>query len=96
MAKKVVRYLLEGQGCVPSFVSDGGYWPVGEELVGVSVDEDVRHLPSTVVRMSKADLVARLAAMEMINPESKQSLDSDGKAAMLEAWLAQVGMSDLA
>lgn len=95
MAKQVVRYLLEGNGTIPIFVEDGGYWMVGNELVGRSVDEDARHLPSTVVRMAKADLTARLAAMTF-KDENGDPLDDAAKAVLLEAWLAQIGMSDLA
>ena len=95
MAKLVVRYLLEGDGTVPIFIKDGGYWMVGNELVGVSVDENERHVPSTVFRMAKADLTARLAAQEMHDRDGNL-LDSAAKAVMLDAWLAMVGMSDLA
>lgn len=95
MAKLVVRYLLEGDGTVPIFVENGGYWMVGQELVGLSVDEDARHVPSTVVRMAKADLTARLAGMSL-KDEAGDPLDSDAKAALLDAWLAMIGLPDLA
>ena len=49
MAKKVVRYLLEADGTVPISIEDGGYFLVGEELVGVTVDSAKRHVPSTMV-----------------------------------------------
>lgn len=96
MAKQVVRYLLEGDGTVPLFVENGGYWPVGSELVGLSVDENERHVPATVVRMARADLAARIAAMGLINIETQELLDSDAQAAALQAWLDMIGLSDLA
>lgn len=96
MAKQIVRYLLEGDGSVPIFVADGGYWMVGAELVGVSVDEAQRHVPATVVRMTRADLQARIVAMEIIDPQTQEALDEAAKIAKMEAWLEQVGMSDLA
>lgn len=95
MAKRVVRYLLEGDGSVPLFVEDGGYWPVGSELVGLSKDENERHVPSTVIRMARADLTARLAGMVLLDNENDPMDDSE-KAAALDAWLARIGMSDLA
>jgi hypothetical protein len=96
MAKKLVRYLLEGNGSVPAFVENGGHWSVGAELVGVSVDEDARHVPATVVRMTRADLIARVVAMDILNHETQEALDAAAKEAMAEAWLEEVGLGDLA
>lgn len=96
MAKKLVRYLLEGDGTVPAFVSNGGYFPVGAELVGVSVDEDQRHVPATVVRMTRADLEARVASMEFRNPETNAVLSEQDKLDKMEIWLEAVGLADLA
>lgn len=93
--KKVVRYLLEGDGTVPVFVENGGYFCVGAEMVGVSVDEEQRHVPATVVRMTRAELESRVQSIDMIDIRTKQSLDSNAKSAMLAGWLEQVGMSDL-
>lgn len=95
MAKQVVRYLLEGDGTVPLFVENGGYWPVGAELVGVSVDENERYVPPTVVRMNRADLEARLAGMTIKNL-NQEELDGAAKAALLDAWLEMVGLPNLA
>lgn len=95
MAKKLVRYLLEGDGSVPVFVENGGYFGIGAELIGVSVDEDQRHVPLSVIRMTRADLEARLAGMALKNYEG-ELLDAAGKEAALEAFLEHVGMSDLA
>lgn len=95
MAKKLVRYLLEGNGSIPMFIDNGGHWPVGAELVGVSVDEAERHVPSTVVRMSRADLIARVVAMDLMDNETHEELDEEAKTAKAEAWLEAVGMEDL-
>lgn len=54
--KHVIRYLPEGDGSVPKFVESGGYFKSGEELVGISVDQSKRHLPSTVIKMTKVEL----------------------------------------
>lgn len=96
MAKQVIRYLLEGDGTIPLFVEDGGYWMVGNELVGKSVDENERHLPATVFRMTKANLTARITAMGLVDLETQELLGQEALDAMLNAWLAQIGMSDLA
>lgn len=96
MAKYVVRYLLEGVGTIPTSIADGGYWPVDHELVGVSVDDTLRYIPSTLIKMAKADLVARLAGMNMVDRDTNLPLDSNAQLVMLNAWLDMVGMSDLA
>lgn len=57
MAKQLVRYLLEGDGTVPKFILDGGYYPINEEMIGITVDEDIRYVPSTVVRMDRQDVI---------------------------------------
>jgi len=62
--KHIVRYLLEADGSIPRFIEDGGYFPVDEELIGVSVDDKKRHLPHTVKKLSRADLVARVGSVE--------------------------------
>lgn len=58
--KHIVRYLLEGNGSIPSFVEDGGYFPISEEMIGLSVDDSKRHLPSTVYKLTSSDLAARI------------------------------------
>lgn len=91
MAKRMIRYLLEGNRSTPLFVSNGGYFKVGHEWVGVSVDEDMYFIPSSVRRMNKAELVARITDLEMTPPMTLPE-----KLAMIEVWLANLGMSDLA
>lgn len=95
MARHVVKYMLEGVGTVPTVIQDGGYWPVGAELVGVTWDDTQRYVASSWVSLSKADLVSRLAGMGLKNLDGS-TMTSDQQLAMLNAWLAQVGMSDLA
>lgn len=63
--KHVVRYLLEGDGTIPKFIEDGGYFQLGEELVGISVDDTKRHLPSTVFKLTQEDLSARIISMNL-------------------------------
>lgn len=74
MAKKIIRYLLEGDGTIPKFVEDGGYMPIGEEYVGISVDEEKRHLPTTVHVLDEADLQARANQMSFENEDAKQAM----------------------
>lgn len=62
--KRIIRYMLDGDGTVPKFVLDGGYFPSAGELIGVSVDEDMRHVPSSVARMNKEELSAWISATQ--------------------------------
>jgi hypothetical protein len=94
MAKYVVKYLLEGAGTIPSAIQDGGYFPVGNELVGVTYDDTERYVSSSFTKLTKADLSARLASMNPKNQDGS-AMTSDQQAALITAWLAQVGMSNL-
>lgn len=105
MAKKVIRYLLEGNGSVPLFVCDGGYFPLNEEMVGVSHDEDKRHVPASVVRMTRVELLdhVKLAHKDELGQyRTKPEFLGGGQFSdaemedMMEAWLASVGQEDLA
>lgn len=62
MAKQLIRYLLEGNGTVPVFVENGGYFcdEATDELIGRSVDETVRNLPATVYKLTRAELKTRI------------------------------------
>ena len=95
MAKKVVKYLLEGVGTIPTAIADGGYWPVGSELVGVTVDDAHRYVAASYVSMSKADLISRLSGMDIKNQDGS-SMSADDKLVALNVWLAMVGLPDLA
>lgn len=95
MAKKIVKYLLEGAGTIPSAIQDGGYFPVGAELVGVTYDDSLRYVSDSFASMSRADLASRIAGLGYKHNDGSD-YTSDDRAAFLTAWLAQVGMSDLA
>lgn len=95
MAKKLVRYLLEGNGTIPLFIENGGYFPINEELVGLSVDEDKRHVPLSVARMSRADLLIRMNSMSLKDRDGN-ALNEEQINQYLEAFLAIINLSDLA
>lgn len=80
--KHVVRYLLEGDGSVPKFIENGGHLVMGDELVGISVDDEKRHLPSTVHKIEQQELLERFELLGYEIPEQA-----------CEAWLESVGHS---
>tara|TARA_R110002020_G_C16317689_1_gene774463 strand:+ start:7379 stop:7654 length:276 start_codon:yes stop_codon:yes gene_type:complete len=36
--KNIIKYKLEKNGTIPKYISDGGYYPNGKILIGVTVD----------------------------------------------------------
>lgn len=90
--RKIIRYLLEGNGSVPVFVEDGGYFIQGHDMVGVSVDEDARHVPSTIVRLSKAQLIARIMLTCM--DDNGDLVDEEAAEEIANTFLEQKGMVD--
>jgi hypothetical protein len=31
----VIKYQLEDNGTIPSYITDGGYFPIGDDLIGI-------------------------------------------------------------
>lgn len=87
MAKQIVKYLLEADGTVPKFITDGGFFPVNEEMIGVTIDESKRHLPKELKRITKKELLAHI---KLSQPETVDSV------ALMQAFLDQVKMKDIA
>jgi len=97
--KRVVRYLLEGDGSVPTFVVSGGFFMVGPELVGVSVDESERHVPLSVARLTKQQLVDRFTSMSpnrVTSPGNEEIVPMNAQdiADYVDAWLTSQGIPD--
>ena len=89
--KHIVRYLLEGNGSVPLFIEDGGYFLHEEELVGLSIDDSLRQLPATVYKLTEADLKDRLLLMGVKDEEG--TLLSEAQClALAEDFFAQKGL----
>lgn len=65
MAKYIIRYLLEGDGTVPVFVEDGGYLPINEEYVGISIDDTKRYLPSSIQKLTEQQLIDRANSLNL-------------------------------
>ena len=63
----IVEYKLhrnkQGNMIIPYFIKDGGYYVVGNKLVGHTVDTE-SYIPSTLVVLDKAALITRLTNLE--------------------------------
>lgn len=92
--KKIVRYLLEGNGTIPAFIEDGGYFASGEELVGVSIDTSKRHLPATVHVLTKQNIIDRLVAIGYKETPNDDPMDATAAATFVDQWLSDKGMAD--
>jgi hypothetical protein len=60
---KVISYELTSDGAVPSFVIDGGYYPLyqtGQQVVLVGVGEDEINSSNVTVYLTKEELIAYL------------------------------------
>ena len=62
----IVEYKLHrnerGNKIIPFFIEDGGYFGIGNKLVGHTVN-DGSYIPSTLVVLDKAALITRLTNM---------------------------------
>ena len=64
----------EGMRC-PPWIDDGGYWLNGNKMVGVTRDNPEFHIPSTVLRLTSAELITRQLAIHAITPMMKHTDD---------------------
>lgn len=101
MAKKIVRYLLEGDGTTPLFVEIPGYFLIGEDRVGLSVDESIRHIPTSVLRLTRAELLTRVQNSRKvdgvyINDAMDVAYTDERCQTEMEAFLEMCGLPDYA
>ena len=54
--------LEDGRTSVPTFIVNGGYFPVDNKYIGIAAD-DGTYIPSTLVVLDKAALITRLTNM---------------------------------
>jgi len=65
----IVKYNLEANGTVPTYIADGGYFPKANgnaspqdlDLIGHTVNDDI---PETVTVLDRAALITRLIDLE--------------------------------
>jgi len=100
----ILEYKLDatdaGMKC-PPWVDDGGYWSnTDHTMVGVTRDNPEFHIPSTVVRLTPAELEARQLAIHAANPMMQEGeTPSDPMVEMTDAevstmiqdWVASKG-----
>ena len=87
-----LEYLLDagagGMRC-PPWVDDGGYWGgTDHTLIGATRDNPEFHIPSTVHRLTAAELETRQVAIHNVTPMFKDGATPDD--AMVEMTEAEV------
>ena len=88
-----LEYLLDagagGMRC-PPWVDDGGYWtnPADHTMIGATRASPEFHIPSTVHRLTAAELETRQVAIHNANPMMKDGATPDD--AMVEMTEAEV------
>jgi hypothetical protein len=58
----IVEYELNADGTTPSVIKDGGFYPVGNTLIGIVKPED----SSSFTVLDKEMLIARLTGMDLV------------------------------
>jgi hypothetical protein len=93
MAKHVIKYLLDGDGKVPAFVESGGMFILNDEMVGLSVDEAKRYLPSTIDKMTKAEFITRAQAVPTMKIDGTLNSAAEMEA-IVDVLLSDWGIPD--
>ena len=91
-----LEYLLDaGEGGMrcPSWVDDGGYWSnsANHTMIGATRSNPEFHIPSTVNRLTAAELETRQVAIHNANPMMKDGeTPADAMVEMTEAEVRKV------
>ena len=90
-----LEYLLDaGEGGMrcPSWVDDGGYWSnlANHTMIGATRSNHEFHIPSTVNRLTAAELETRQVAIHNANPMQRRNDADDDWQDMTEAEVRKV------
>ena len=89
-----LEYLLDaGEGGMrcPSWVDDGGYWQgTDHTMIGATRSNPEFHIPSTVNRLTAAELETRQVAIHNANPMQRRNDADDDWQDMTEAEVRKV------
>ena len=84
----IVEYKLHrnerGNKIIPFFIEDGGYFGIGNKLVGHTVN-DGSYIPSTLVVLDKAALITRLTNMGYAEWDPENHVEVALNAEQIEA-----------
>jgi hypothetical protein len=97
--RKIVKYQLNEDGTIPPYIFNGGYFPSGNYLIGVSIEDDTQIDEASDI-LIKSQLIAHVDTLILYNrnledPEASTEMSSSEKEAHVDIWLTFVEMSDL-
>lgn len=97
--KKIIKYQLNEGGTIPDYVSDGGYFPDGSDLIGVSVEDD-SGIPVEIEVMNRSSIISHVTSLVLYkrNPIDmlfSEEMTTEEKETCAIEWLDYVGMSEL-
>ena len=92
----IVEYKLhrnqQGNKFIPSFIINGGYFPDGNKLVGIAVN-DGSYIPETLVVLDRAALITRLANLgyKIFNTETNEDVLATAEEieTIVDTWISK-------
>ena len=83
----IVEYKLhrlkDGRTCVPTFIVNGGYFPVDKKWIGIAAD-DGTYIPETLVVLDRAALITRMTNFPLKWHPTSPDDDPRGRLATTE------------
>ena len=81
MAKIIIEYSLTKDSKIPNYIDDGGYYPLGNTLIGFCNNRS--KLPERVKQISRTELINRIKALpiEIIETRSMTTTEKETFAA---------------
>jgi hypothetical protein len=81
----------------PYFISDGGYFIKGGEIIGITEDDDIIYVPKdTLITLTNDEFISYIKSLDLNDSqESKEgslqevALDSTQKEDLAKAWLKE-------
>ena len=90
----IVEYKMhvneQGNKITPFFIDDGGYYGIGNKLVGHTVDNE-SYIPSTLVVLDKAALITRLTNLgyKVFDNGTERSATAEEIEAAVDAFISK-------
>jgi len=75
--------LKDGRTCVPTFIVNGGYFPVDKKWIGIAAD-DGTYIPETLVVLDRAALITRMTNFPLKWHNTSPDGDPRGRLATTE------------
>ena len=75
----------------PACIDDGGYWKDGNKLIGITRDNPEFHIPTSMLRLTDAELTARQLSIHgttpMVKEDGVEMTDAE-VSTVIQDWIA--------